>query len=253
MTINVNQTARVDLNLQIGDTVESILCMVPHDQIAILDDWKVMGLRGTGSNTVTIEEEVFVPDTRARQVPELIMMIPLQPPRDGLVFKFHLLVFAAITMSGTALGAARAAVELFKDKVGTRGITNSNYPRQADAPITHIQLGELHCKLLTAELVAKDNLARAEAIVSAGEFADEFVLARAVLETAYVHKLCSEITELVLRASGASSIHDGSPFQRLFRDSRIPSLHGQSNIETALEHFGRATLGIPVSAALHRI
>ncbi len=236
-----------------GDKVESIIFMVAHDQIAILDDWKVMGLRGTGSNTVVIEHEIFIPDAQARQVPELVMMVHPQEPRDGLVFKFHLLVFAAITMSGAALGAARAAVELIKEKVRTRGITNSNYPKQDEAPITHIQLGELHCKLLTAELVAKNNLARAEEIVESGQPADELVLARAMLETAYVHKLCSEITELVLRASGASSIHENSPFQRLFRDSRVPTLHGQSTIETALEHYGRAIMGLPVSAALQRI
>ena len=49
-----------------GQTVMPIIAMVPHDQIAILDDWKVMGLRGSGSNSVTIEEEVFVPDYRVR-------------------------------------------------------------------------------------------------------------------------------------------------------------------------------------------
>ena len=236
-----------------GMPVDSIVCMIPHDQIAILDDWDVMGLRGSGSNTITIEEEVFVPETHARSVPELIMMVPLQAPPEGLLFRFHLLINATITMSGTALGTARAAVELFRDKIRTRGITNSNYPRQDEAPVTHIQLGELHCKLLSAELVAKNNLARAEEIVATGQPADELVLARAVLETAYVHRLCTEITDLVLRASGASSIHESSAFQRLFRDSRVPSLHGQSNMETAMEHFGRATLGMPVSAALQRI
>ncbi|MGE4431177.1 MAG: acyl-CoA dehydrogenase family protein [Sphingobium sp.] len=236
-----------------GDAPVSIVCMVPHDQIAILDDWKVMGMRGSGSNTVVIEEEVFVPDNRVRTDFDIVMMSRLQPPREGLLFKVNLLLFAGATMSAIALGAARAAIELFREKIRTRGITNSNYPKQAEAPITHIQLGELHCKLLTAELVARNILTRVEALAEQDLPVDELELTRTTLEKAYINTLSSEITDLTLRASGASSIHENSPFQRLFRDARIPSVHGQSTIETCLEHFGRASVGMHASDAVTRI
>nr|WP_087574171.1 acyl-CoA dehydrogenase family protein [Sphingomonas sp. CDS-1] len=236
-----------------GDTPASIVCMVPHDQIQILDDWKVMGLRGSGSNTITIEEEVFVPDHRVRVDFDLVMMNRLQPARAGLLFKVNLLLFAGATMSAMGLGMARAAVELLREKIMTRGITNSNYARQHEAPITHIQLGELHCKLLTAELVAQNILTRVEELARNDQPADELELTRTTLEKAYVNMLSSEITELALRASGASAIHENSPFQRLFRDSRVPTLHGQSTIETCLEHFGRASIGMHASDAVTRI
>lgn len=236
-----------------GEAPESIVCMVAHDQIVILDDWKVMGLRGSGSNTIMIENEIFVPHTHVRRDFELVMMSRLQPAREGLLFKVNLLLFAGATMSAMGLGMARAAVELLREKITTRGITNSNYTKQDEAPITHIQLGELHCKLLTAELIAKNILERVEGLAEREEPADELELTRTTLEKAYVNMLSSEITELALRASGASSIHENSPFQRLFRDSRVPTLHGQSTIETCLEHFGRASLGLHASHAVTRI
>ncbi len=236
-----------------GDQPESIICMIPHDQIAILDDWKVMGLRGSGSNTIVIEEEVFVPDARVRRDFEIVMMMRPQPAPAGLLYQVNMLLFAGATMSAIALGSARAAIELLRDKVTKRGITNSNYPKQSEAPITHIQFGELHCKLLTAELFAKHILDRVEGLAARGEPADELELTRTTLEKAYINETCAEITALTLRASGASSIHENSPFQRLFRDSRVPSLHGQSTIETCLEHFGRAEMGLHASAAVTRI
>lgn len=236
-----------------GDAPASLVCMVPHGDIQILDDWKVMGLRGSGSNTIVIKDEIFVPDARVRNTMDLVMMSHLQPARDGLLFQVNLLLFAGATMSAMGLGMARAAVELLREKIHTRGITNSNYPKQAEAPITHIQLGELHCKLLTAELVAQNILTRVEELARTGQPADEYELTRTTLEKAYVNMLSSEITELALRASGASSIHENSPFQRLFRDSRVPTLHGQSTIETCLEHFGRASVGLHASHAVTRI
>lgn len=236
-----------------GGDGEAILCQVPHDQVVILDDWKVMGLKGSGSNSVFIENEVFVPDYRVRSVADLITMNRLQPARSGTLFKMNLSIFTAAMMTAVGLGMARAAVELLREKMHTRGITNSPYAKQSEAPITHIQLGDLHCKLASAELLAADNVRRAEEAAENGVLPDEFVTARTNLETAHVLKLCSEITELTLRASGASSIHENNPFQRLFRDSRVPTLHGRHTIETCQEDFGRASTGAQDMGAIMRI
>jgi alkylation response protein AidB-like acyl-CoA dehydrogenase len=232
---------------------ELILCQVPHSEVGILDDWDVMGLKGSGSNSVTLVEEVFVPEHRVRTVADLMAMKRTAAAPAGLAFKLSLSVFTAATMTAVGLGQARAAIEILREKIPTRGITNSIYKRQNEAPITHIQLGELHCKLEAAEHIAASNLQRAEEGAEAGIVPDELATARTNLETAYVLKLCSEITELVLRASGAASIHEANIFQRLFRDTRVPTLHGRHTIETCLEDFGRASVNMLGSDAVMRI
>ena len=64
-------------------------------------------------------------------------------------------------------------------------------------------------------------------------------------------KLCTEVTELILRASGASSIKDSSPFQRLFRESLVATMHARTLIETCMEEFGRATIGLDTTTTFN--
>ena len=227
-----------------GDAVEPILCQVPTADAIIKDDWNVAGLRGTGSNTVAVEEEIFVPEHRVITVRELAGQQRRAEKPRGLLYDVHFIPLTASLNSAVALGMAQAAVEIFKSKIGSRGISHSRYGLQSEAPVTHLQLGELHCKLLAAELVARENVARVERWAQEGGAPDTREFARAKLETAYVNRIASEITDMVLRASGASSIHENNPLQRLFRDTRVTTMHGHTNIETCEEEFGRAETGL---------
>lgn len=46
-----------------GDVVDQGLITLPMSQVEIADDWNVMGLRGTGSNSIHMKD-VFVPGHR---------------------------------------------------------------------------------------------------------------------------------------------------------------------------------------------
>ena len=232
-----------------GEAVEPILAQVPIDEVVVNDDWAVAGLRGTGSNTVVIDAEIFVPAHRVITVRELAAQERRTDKPAGLLYAVHFIPLTASLNSAVALGMARAAVEIFKAKIQTRGITHSRYDRQNEAPVTHLQLGDLHCRLLAAELVARENVQAVERWAREGRGPDAREFARAKLETAYVNKTASEITDLVLRASGAASIHENNPLQRLFRDTRVTTMHGHTNIETCQEEFGRAETGLSKPAA----
>ena len=194
---------------------------------------------------------MFVPDYRVITVRELVEQSRRAEKAQGLLYDVHFISLTASLNSAVSLGMARAAVELFKSKISSRGIAHSQYPVQSEAPVTHLQLGELHCKLRTAEILARENVATVEAWARDGKGPDAREFARAKLETAYVAKTASEITTMVLRASGASSIHENSPFQLLFRDTQVTTMHGHINIESCYEEFGRAETGLarPVGEA----
>ncbi|WP_322060161.1 acyl-CoA dehydrogenase family protein [Paraburkholderia sp. J63] len=217
-----------------------ILLQVPHEQLQILDDWKVMGQRGSGSNTVVIEDEVFVPEYRVRPIGDIFAAKRLAPAPEGVLYQVNLIQHTASLMAAIAVGLARAAVELFQEKIHRRGISNSGYSKQSEAPVTHLQLGELHCQLRTVEMLARGNVEKVQALAATGQSVDELEIARTKLESAHAIKLASEITALTLRAGGASSIMDGNPFERLFRDSRVVTLHAHTQIETCQEDYGRA-------------
>ncbi|WP_206243964.1 acyl-CoA dehydrogenase family protein [Novosphingobium terrae] len=223
---------------------QPLLAQIPRADLKILDDWHVMGMKGSSSNTVVIEEEVFVPEYRVRPVEELFANKTIETPPEGLLFKLDIVSLTAAVKAGISVGIARAAVELFKEKSFTRKITHLPYATQAEAPVTHLQLGEFHCKLQAAELIARNNVARAEQMAAEGRQATELDFKRTQLDTGYVMQLASEITRTALRSSGASQIHENSPFQRLFRDAQVATMHAHTMIETCMEEFGKASVGI---------
>ncbi len=229
---------------------EPLLCQIPQDQVTVLDDWKVMGMRGSSSNTVEITNEIFVPEHRVRGVKDIFSTTRLEPAHEGLLFQLNLVCLTASLHSAVSLGLARAAIELFKEKTFKRKIMYTRYDKQSEAPVTHLQLGELHCKLLAAELMSRNNVEHTSKRAEEGLPADELEFKRVGLENAYVMKLCAEITSLVLRASGASSIREDNPFQRLFRDAQVATMHAHTLIETCYEDFGRACLGLETSTSL---
>ncbi len=231
---------------------EPMLAQIPHTDIVIRDDWKVMGMAGTGSNTVMIEDEVFVPDYRVRPVKELFANVGIEPAPEGVLFKLDIASLTASVHSGVTMGIARGALDLFYDKIQTRKITHLHYERQSEAPITHIQLGELHCKMTSIELMSRNNVAQATAFAETGGKTTELDKKRVQLESSYVMKVAAEMTETILRASGASSIREDNPFQRMFRESKVAAMHAHMMHETCLETFGRAAVGMHTETSFNK-
>ena len=46
-----------------GELVDQALMTLPFHEVEIMDDWNTLGLRGTGSNSIKMQN-VFVPDHR---------------------------------------------------------------------------------------------------------------------------------------------------------------------------------------------
>ena len=103
----------------------------------------------------------------------------------------------------------------------------------------------MHAKLYAMEAIAARSYAQMESDVEQGVPATPAASSRVRLGSAYICKLSSEIANLALRASGASAISSDNPAQRIARDAMTLSMHGQMNIETAYEDYGRLALGMP--------
>lgn len=228
-----------------GDQEELLLLHVPHGDVTILDDWDVLGLRGTGSNSVLIEDELFVPQYRV--LPFVAMVAPhaSEARPQGLLYRSNALQYTAAMSAGVGLGVAKTAVETLKATSRKKGISTTDYKVQSAAPVTHLQLGELHSKLNAAALTARNSADDVEALAMAGKQPSPLDRARTRLDTAFVMRMAGEITNMVMRASGATSVVGGNPAQRLFRDAHTMTTHAQMNYETCSEDFGRIESGMP--------
>ncbi|MFL4901788.1 acyl-CoA dehydrogenase family protein [Streptomyces sp. MMS24-I2-30] len=223
---------------------EMLWLAIPMTDLTVLDDWNVSGLAGSGSNTV-VARDVHVPARRVLPVGPLLA--GAFPSRRNSADPFYrmpvLLLFSAWT-AANALGLARAALTEFRERIHQRGITYTCYKRQHEAPVTHLQFAEAEMKVSAAELLAADFVGLMESRVADGEPYTTRQRARIRAQCGYLTRLCKEAADLIGSASGASSLHQEVPIQRIVRDLNALSLHSFVNPTANLELYGRVLSGL---------
>ncbi|MGI9293026.1 MAG: acyl-CoA dehydrogenase family protein, partial [Pseudomonadales bacterium] len=88
--------------------------LVPMPDYRIEDTWQAMGLQGTGSNDIVVED-AFVPDYRThRQIDGFQLTNPGYAASDAPLYRIPWAQIFARAVCSPAIGATRAAIELFK-------------------------------------------------------------------------------------------------------------------------------------------
>ncbi|MBX9427570.1 MULTISPECIES: acyl-CoA dehydrogenase family protein [Streptomyces] len=221
-----------------------VMALVPMSDLQIIDDWDTSGLRGTGSVS-TVAQDVFVPQERVIPLPAILQgQYASELNAASAVYRVPLLPVAAASSVGTALGLARAARDVFFDRLPGRTLTYTAYETQAEAPITHHQVAEAVLKIDQAEFHA---FRLADLVDSKGVAGEEFTLeerARARADMGAVVRLAKEAVDILASASGGSSIYRDVPIQRISRDIQAISLHALMNPQTNNELYGRVLCGL---------
>ena len=90
------------------------MVLVAKDDLVLRDDWDVIGLAATGSGTIIIADELFVPDDHFSS-PEALGHRLAQLKEQGLAPRPGGLARSIIVGTGNALGMAEHALAQFLD------------------------------------------------------------------------------------------------------------------------------------------
>lgn len=227
------------------------MAIMPASKVTILDDWKTKAMSGTESNSVSIKEEMFIPDSHFLAPSDMPAALKRQA-EAGARAKPGGVHFPGLVGCGVMIGAAEAALEEFLAQVKKRGIAYTDYKKQSEAPITHMTVGQVHCMIQAARALAEENARMIDAKNLAGQDLGEEEYSRFSVELSYVWRLCSDAAALLFRAAGASAIFDKNPLQRAWRDLVGGSKHAFIHFETFIEDYGRVRCGLPVFGAASR-
>jgi alkylation response protein AidB-like acyl-CoA dehydrogenase len=222
-----------------------VMTLIPIADLQIVDDWYTSGLRGSGSIT-TIAEDVFVPTARVLQMgPVLQGQHKSKLNANAPMFTTPFMPTACATVSAPALGLAMAAKDAFLERLPGRKITYTSYDNQAEAPITHLELGEA----ITAIDEASFHAHRAAHLVDTKAHTRQpWTLeerARVRLDLGAACHRAKHATDILANASGGTSTYHHIPIQRIQRDIHTLNLHAILHPTTNLELYGRITCGLP--------
>ncbi|ADV81277.1 acyl-CoA dehydrogenase family protein [Terriglobus saanensis] len=228
-----------------GKVIDTAFAMIPTSQITLLNDWDTVGLRGTGSVSVSVKD-VFVTNERIAPVSKAFSGrydYAGNPMGSEGLYRLPLMPFFAMRLVWPALGMAKAALELFLEKAPSRIIPFAPYEKQDDAPVTHIQFAEASVKIDAAELLLRRAVDDLDAITQNNTKLTLQQRARMWADVGVASRMIWEAVDLLAGASGGSSAHKTHPMNRIWRDVRVAGMHAVLNPTTAMEALGRVLLG----------
>ena len=226
-----------------SDDTKVGMVLVPREDYVLLDDWDAIGLAATGSATIVIKEDLFVPDARFSS-PQVLLERLAELKEQGLGLRPGGIGRSVMVGTGNAMGMAEHALEIFLQGIGKKPIAYTPYARQKDAPVTHLNVGYVQMQLKAARCVAEAALDDLDALHNDGGIVTPADTVRFHADAAYVWESCATATETLFKASGASAIARKQPLQLVARNCRAGSLHAVHNIQTCMENYGRALCGV---------
>lgn len=219
---------------------------VPREQVAVEDTWHVDGMCGTGSHDVVIDE-CFVPSERSVSILEMLEgRTPGAAVHPGPLYRTPMMPLLCTAASMPALGAARAAVKEYGERLPSRRRLGMGTP-QSERPAAQMRLARLSIEVHQAELLLRDTVRELCALRDRARLADR---ARMQAQLALVVDQSKRIVAGVCEASGAGAHALSDPLQRARRDVEMMACHVAFDLESACENAGRLMLGLDPASPL---
>lgn len=219
--------------------------VIPRADIEVVDDWYTVGMRGTGSRTIKINE-AFIPAARSVSLADMLAgTSPGAKAHAGAVYRMPFADIAPFSIIGAPIGMARGAVDSFAAQLGQKLSTFEDG-----------QIGEQSATFARIAKAAADVdaalhlvIADAEMIDNAREPSDISAVQRTRIgrDWAWAAQTSRYAATQIFEASGGTGIYDGSAIQRVWRDVNSSAQHFAFTWDSAMTKFGRAAAGIKPS------
>lgn len=227
-----------------ADGVEYRVFLLNKADYRIIDTWSSIGLRGTGSNDVQVEN-VFVPDWMTLAVRDIAGgPTPGSAVNPSPLYTIPVFALFPFVLSGAALGNAQACLDDYVGNARHRASTY-NRTRLGDLQTTQIKVAEASAKVDAARLIMRRTCITAMAEACRGHVPSMTEKVKSRRDGAYSVNLCTEAVSLLFAASGARGLYTAGALQRQFRDAHAINAHIAFNFDAAGTNYGRVMLDLP--------
>lgn len=218
-----------------GEGGKPITAVLRPEDVEIVENWDVIGMRGTGSHDLLVKD-VFVPD-------EWTFVRGGEPSIDEPIYQYPSIAYAAQVLAVVNLGIARAALDEVSQMAGGRSsITGA--PKMADRAYLRISVAKAEASLRSARAFFYEATESAwESILKGdGVSADQTSMLR--LAATQAAREGAKAVQSAYLLAGTAAIYDGHPLQRYLRDALVVTQHAFLN-ESMYDGAGSVFLGVP--------
>lgn len=219
--------------------------LIPRSDYRIEDVWHTMGLCGTGSNDIIVED-LFVPAHRAIN---LVSMFSWESPglevNTSPLYRLPFGTMFSNAITGAIIGMAEGI--LTENLEYTKARVSKSWGKASEDPYTVAAIGRAASEIDACRTQLLRNIGGMYEAALKGE--PITVEARSNARRDQVQGTARAIAAIdeIFDRSGAGTISLSNPIQRLWRDAHAGRHHTINSVDRSLHSFGMTAMGFPPS------
>ncbi len=234
-----------------GNVVDFRTFMVPRSDYTIEDVWNVVGLRGTGSNDIIVDD-VFVPEAFTLSMSDTGRCFgPGQEQNTSNLYKlpFHSVFTATIStpLMGMAYGAYDEHVEMQRKRVRAAYLAE----KTANDPYASVRIARASNEIDSAWVLQVHNFRELQAHVERGEKIPLRLRLKLRRDQVIASERSIRAIDTMFESSGGRALAEGSYLQRAWRDAHAGRVHAANDPERALQMFGSLEFGHKIDPGMY--
>jgi 3-hydroxy-9,10-secoandrosta-1,3,5(10)-triene-9,17-dione monooxygenase len=234
-----------------GQIVDFKTFMVPRADYTIEDVWNVVGLRGTGSNDIVVED-VFVPDEFTLSMVDTGRCHgPGQEQNTSGLYKlpFHSIFTSTITapIVGMASGAYDEHVEMQRKRVRAAYIAE----KTVNDPFASVRIARAASEIDAAWALLTNNIREMQDLVERGEKIPLNLRLKVRRDQVLGTERAVSAIDTLFEASGGRALAEGTYLQRAWRDAHAGRVHAANDPERALVMYGALEFGQKIEPGMY--
>ena len=212
----------------------------------IVRNWDVIGMQGTGSDRVVVDE-VFVPAHRTKPYPPTDAVLPAEIYRDSPLFHGPARPFIITESAAVIVGAAQGALDVYEETFRARKATGPTGAARADWPSTSSTSGAA-ARLSTRRVLRCCRPRRAtwrwlSRTSATGEPSSDDDVRRLTMVILQSIHLAHEAVDIMFRTAGSSASKKDSLLGRYWRNVGVLRGHLAHQSDSAAINYGRVHFG----------
>ncbi len=215
--------------------------LVPRTDYEIIDTWHAMGLQGTGSNDIVVDD-VFVPDYRTHKaVDGFLGTNPGVTADSAPLYRLPWAQLFVRVVSTPAIGAARDALDLYRQLVV--GKASGDVTKLAGDTAPQERIAAAITSIDEMEAILFRNFDRMMTQVTAGEEVPVLERIKYRYQASLVIERCMAVVDSLFSSAGGGSVFLGSEIQQRFMDIHTGRAHVANNPTAFARNLGSVLLG----------
>ena len=225
--------------------------MVPRKDYQIIDVWDMVGLSGTGSNDIVVDD-VFIPEAFTLSMGDTGRCFgPGQEQNTSELYKlpFHSIFTNTITtpIIGMAMGAYAEHVEMQQKRTRAAYIGE----KASLDPFAAVRIARASSEIDAAWALLVNNIREEQDFVSKGEKIPISTRLKVRRDQVLGSQRALDAIDSLFEASGGRALANGTYLQRAWRDAHAGRVHAANDPERALQMYGAHEFGHKIDPGMY--